>query len=642
MIFRLLLVEDDPDDARILQEWLDLEAPGEWEPEWVRTIAEAREAVEGRSPDVVLLDLSLPDSQGLETLTALLACAPGVPIVILTGNRDDSLALEAVRRGAQDFVLKSRSDVPALLRSLQYGIERKRHEARLRGSEARFRTLFERAPVGLVLLDASGRVQEVNRRFLAMVGLPREAVASLPFLALVAPEDAPGAAEWLARASTFDESTVPLEVRFPREGGSSEWGALEAATLPGGEADPELRMVAVESVTWRRHVETQLQRAHKMEALGRLAGGVAHDFNNLLTAIMGYAGLVRGRLIPGSAEERDLDQVLKATHRATALTQQLLFLGRRQFGRPQPVRFGSVLEDLAEMLGRLCGEAIEVRLEVRAPEAHVLGDRAQLEQVVLNLVLNARDAMPRGGVLILDLDEVEAAPPLEAGLPALPSGRYACLTVTDEGEGMDEAVQSQLFEPFFTTKGPDKGTGLGLPTVYGIVTQSRGFVTVRSAPGEGSTFRVFLPLTARRPEDAEPPAAARKVRTPLKILLVEDDAMLRRLIPRLLQSRGWQVLAAQDGEAALELAGAMEGPADLVISDVILPGLSGGEVVESLRERWPTVPVLFISGYNPDAELQAKVDRDEVDFLAKPFSSEDLLERVRRAVARGRPGAELS
>ncbi|MBI5439940.1 MAG: MEDS domain-containing protein [Deltaproteobacteria bacterium] len=372
----------------------------------------------------------------------------------------------------------------------------------------------------------------------------------------------------------------------------------------------------------------QFRQAQKMEAVGRLAGGVAHDFNNLLTAILGYCELVLLRLEPEDPVRREVDEIRRAAERAAALTHQLLAFSRSQVLQPVLVDLGEVVTEVHRMLERIVGEDVELEVRSAPEQGLVLADAGQIQQVIVNLAVNARDAMPEGGKLTI---ETRNAGPGEGtdGADGTGAESYVVLTVSDTGHGMEEEVQAHLFEPFFTTKDAGKGTGLGLATVHGIVTQSGGRIEVGSRPGSGTTFRIYLPrasVPARpKPPHRSHPRARHGTET---ILVVEDSLEVRALVCEVLRRQGYRVLEAEGGEAALELCGS-QGPIDLLLTDVVMPGMSGRAVAERLSTCSPRLKVLYMSGYTDRAFAELPGPGGEVGFIQKPFQPQDLAQKVR-------------
>ena len=382
-------------------------------------------------------------------------------------------------------------------------------------------------------------------------------------------------------------------------------------------------------ITERRQLEDELRQAQKMEAVGRLAGGIAHDFNNLLTVIGGRARFALERLTSGTPPRRDLETIIGATARAEALTRQLLAFGRKQMLKVQVLDLEQVLENLRLLLERTIREDVLISTIVAPGLAAVRADRTQIEQVIMNLVVNARDAMPQGGRLTIELSNAEIDAAYARTRPEVSPGSYVLLTVTDSGVGMDRATQARIFEPFFTTKPPGAGTGLGLATVYGIVKQSNGHIAVYSEPGVGTTFKVYLP----RADGSPPPAAAEPKKGPAPgagtILIVEDEDDVRGLASEILESEGFTVLVARDPDEALRAAGQYPTRIDLVLTDVVMPAMNGPELIERLTASRPDVRVVYMSGYTAGALAHSGSLAADQPFLQKPFTRQALARKVR-------------
>jgi nitrogen-specific signal transduction histidine kinase/ActR/RegA family two-component response regulator len=392
----------------------------------------------------------------------------------------------------------------------------------------------------------------------------------------------------------------------------------------------------IRDTTEQKQLETQFRQAQKMEAVGRLAGGVAHDFNNLLTAILGFSEFAMRKLPPDSAFLRtDLEEIRNAAKRAATLTRQLLIFSRQQVTQPQRVDVNDLLRDLDKMLRRFIGEDIELVFVPAQELEAVMIDPGQLEQVVVNLVVNARDAMPTGGTLIIETGTAILDEEYARLHPEVTTGRYVMLTVSDTGTGMTEEVKSRLFEPFFTTKAAGKGTGLGLATCYGIVRQARGYIGVYSEPGQGTVFKVYLPCAEAAAPGQLPPVekGGTLPRGTETVLLVEDDLSVRGMAVRVLQTQGYTVLEATDGEDALRLVQEYTGGRiRLVVTDVVMPRMSGRELVERLVTVYPGLKVLYMSGYTDDAIIRHGVLEEGTPFLQKPFTVTDLARRVREVM----------
>jgi signal transduction histidine kinase len=510
---RVLLVEDAEEDAQLIERLFARAEGAPFEVERRELVREALEHLESEPVDVVLLDLGLPDATALSGLDRVLAAAPTVPVIVLTGADHADLAEQALQRGAEDFVVKHRLDGDGLARSVRYAIERKRAE------------------------EALHRTHE------------------------------------------------------------------------------------------------QLRTSQKMEAIGRLAGGLAHDFNGVLTAILGYADLLIDQTPPDDPRRSDIEEIRRAGERAAALTHQVLAFSRHQVVEPKVLVLNSVVGDLSKMLVRLISAQIDLRLDLAPDLGSVLADPSQIEQVVMNLVLNARDAMPAGGSLVLRTANVVLGGdgPTAAGRGA--TGEHVLLEVADTGTGMTPETMAHIFEPFFTTKDAGKGTGLGLATVYGIVHRSGGFIEADSEPGEGSVFRVYLPRVRElpaiepvEPEREAPPSGHETV------LVTDDDEGVRALTRRVLERCGYRVLEAASAEEAMLLATRHDGPIHLLLTDVVLPHMNGRDLAERVRKLRPEVRVLFSSGYGGLGTPPLGLDLLRSAYLEKPYRPAALAREVRAAL----------
>jgi len=407
---------------------------------------------------------------------------------------------------------------------------------------------------------------------------------------------------------------------------------LEAAVHEIGYGGRKARLAVLLDITGRRHLEEQLRQAQKMEAVGMLAGGVAHDFNNLLTIITGYSQLILNNLSSHDPNRHSVEQIMKAGERAAALTKQLLAFSRRQVLQPRVLDLNKLVTSLSTMLQRLIGEDIDLRLVLPPNLGRVNADPGQVEQVLMNLVVNARDAMPKGGVLTVETANASLDSNYAKVHISVRSGPYVMIAVSDNGAGMDEATKARLFEPFFTTKGAGKGTGLGLSTVFGIVKQSGGSVAVYSEPGRGTSVKVYLPRIDQ-PLSLEAQVARRKVgRGTETVLLVEDDEMVRTLVRETLERDGYRILDAPGPLEARRISDQHKEPIQLLITDVVMPKVSGRELAQQLVERRPSMKVLYMSGYTDNAVVNSGILKKEVAFIQKPFTPMALAEKVREVL----------
>lgn len=501
---------------------------------------------------------------------------------------------------------------------------------RLRLSEERYRSLIENLDDIVYAIDLEGRINYVSGGVARFGYAPGELMGQR-FLDFTHPDDRARVRDGFAARVAEDQEPIEYRV-LDRDGKVRFVRSASRRTMLDGKVTGLLGILF--DITVQRQTEDALRMAQKMEAVGRLAGGVAHDFNNILTVISSYAGLALRGLRGEDPLRRDLEEIRKASDRATALTRQLLAFSRRQVLQPSVIDLNQLLEGVEKMLRRLIGEDVDLRMSPAPDLGRIRADPGQVEQVVMNLVVNARDAMPEGGALTLLTENVELDDEFVLNHAGARSGPHVMLAVSDTGCGMDASVLERLFDPFFTTKPAGKGTGLGLATVYGIVSQSGGAIWAESAPGEGSTFRVYFPRV-----DAEVdarPAEPRMARPPVgaaTILLVEDDAALRQLAQRILSAAGHTVLEAANGGEALLLC-ERHGPSlTLLLADVVMPGMSGRELASRIGSLAPNARILFMSGYTDDAILHHGVLEHGTFFLPKPFTPETLLSRVEEVLA---------
>jgi two-component system cell cycle sensor histidine kinase/response regulator CckA len=562
---RVLLVEDNPGDADLIRELLPRSGPLSFEVEHATRLSLATELVQTGPFDVILLDLGLPDSFGLDTVRTMLRLAPSVAIVVLTGNSDEALALSAIQEGAQDYVVKGPLTGELLSRVIVYGRERHQAARRLRESEARLKLTLEAVNDGVWDWDVPSGQAVFSPHWYDMLGYqPYEFAQTYDsWRSLIHPDDIGPTEEKIARHLATG-SSYSIELRMLAKGGDWRWILTRGRVIErDGDGGP-VRLVGTHSdITERkqaeqalRELDEQLRQSQKMEAVGQLAGGIAHDFNNLLTTIIGYGDLLLAR--PDLADEsvrRDMQEIKHAAERAAALTAQILAFSRRQALRPRVVCLNEVLTGLEPLLQRTLGETIEL-VSLQQPDlgsAEV--DLHQFEQVVMNLALNARDAMKSGGRLTLETGNVELHKEYCLTHPETRPGSFVMLAVSDTGTGMDKATRERVFEPFFTTKAPGEGTGLGLATVYGIVKQSNGSISVYTEPGKGTTFKIYLPRVGAPVQEENGPASVGVVQTAgdETILLVEDEVSVRKLAVRLLRDLGYHVL--RDGRGSLGGAG---------------------------------------------------------------------------------------
>jgi two-component system, cell cycle sensor histidine kinase and response regulator CckA len=645
----ILVIEDDPAHAEAMRRALEPVAH-RYHLRVVSSLVEGRAEMIRAAPDLVLADLHLRDGVALDLLPA-----PGervnFPLLVLTSHGDERTAVASIRAGALDYVVKSAEAFRELPRSIERALrewrlvsERSATQRALEESLERFRVLFSTAPDAFFIFDLEGKLLDVNLAAEALLGRGRVELMGKS-----------------ASASELLGGARPSErVAGLRAGRASE---PELLTVSRPDAEPvelELRMTPISldgqqvvfatarDVTARlrseraqRRLEEQLHQAAKMDAVGRLAGGIAHDFNNMLTAISGYTELMLYDEAPGSPRTQSLKEILKAARSASGLTAQLLAFSRKQLIEPVVLDLNQLIDHSTRMLERLIGEDVALSFARGTGPLRVKMDPNQLQQVLINLAVNARDAMPKGGQLRVRTDSTRVEPAERAArlgveLPAASeSSEFVQLIVEDEGSGMSSETLGRLFEPFFTTKERSRGTGLGLSIIYGIVKQNGGFIVVSSELGEGSRFDIYLPRVHDALSEQLPsqPPLGRALRGSAQVLLVEDEDAVRAVTTRFLEHAGYRVTAVSRGSEALALARARP-RFDLLISDVVLPEMNGRKVYDSLRELLPNLRVLYISGYDEEVIARHGVLDPEINFLAKPFTQDQLVRKVLEALGR--------
>ncbi len=514
---------------------------------------------------------------------------------------------------------------------LASAIDHKQHEEALRRSEARYRSLVQSAVYGIYRSSVDGRFLDVNPALITMLGYESaEDVLGLD------PEREvfldPGEHARLMQEFHCKGRLESAEVKWRRRDGRAITVRLSGRAATTAEEFDRVLEIIAEDVTERRALEDQFRQAQKMEAVGRLAGGVAHDFNNLLMVISGYTEVLVDTLKPEDPLQAKAQAIQQAADRATTLTRQLLAFSRKQLLELKVVDVNAIVADMERLLRPLIGETIELATRLAPDVGHTRADAGQLEQVIMNLVVNAKDAMPQGGKILIQTNS-ETLDPSQREHSLMQPGAYVVLSVSDTGAGMDRETQSRIFEPFFTTKEQGKGTGLGLSTVYGIVKQSGGYIFANSEPSQGTTFRIYLPRVEDPLQRAGPTHKAQVAMGGSEtVFLVEDEESVRELVREILVGKGYKVVEAGDGETGLRLANAYEGTIDLLITDVVMPGMGGCELAQRVAASRPQIKVLYLSGYTEDAIVHQGVLEPGTAFLQKPFTLQVLARKVREVL----------
>jgi two-component system, cell cycle sensor histidine kinase and response regulator CckA len=499
-------------------------------------------------------------------------------------------------------------------------------------AEQRFRNMVESAPDALVIVDSQGTIVLVNNQTEQQFGYRRE--------------DMLGRSVEMLLPERFRDKHVIHRRHFTDSPGVRRMGAgfdLHGRRKDGSEFPVEISLSQLESedgmlivsairdITENRHLEMQLRQSQKMEAIGKLAGGVAHDFNNLLTIINGYSEVMLTHLAPGDPNRQMVQEIVAAGGRAAGLTRQLLSFSRKQVWAPRVLDLADAIRDTEKWLRRLIGEDVKLQIAIAAPVWPVKMDHGQMDQVILNLVVNARDAMPRGGSLTIQVRNHLMGQVGDTANAVVPAGRYVLVSVTDTGAGMDAATRAHIFEPFFTTKG-ERGTGIGLATVYGIVTQAGGYIDVESVPGRGTEFKLYFPATSDRAAGKSFQGVLVMPRGTETILLVEDEEAVRSLSRHVLQSCGYKLLEAANGREAMQVGERIREPIHLIVTDVVMPEMGGRELVDQFLVHHPETRVLYVSGYTEDVVIRHGVMHANVAFMHKPFTTSALAQKVREVL----------
>jgi PAS domain S-box-containing protein len=639
---RALLLEDVPDDAELLARELRKADPAV-AVHRVVGLADFERALRDFAPNVVISDHSLPQFSGRDALALVLRAAPALPFILVTGSLSEETAVEYMKAGAADYLLKDRVTRlgPAVLAALEQRRVREQEErARvaaeeaLRAERAFLTAVVDLCPNLIFVKDWDGRFVLVNRSAAEIYDTSGQA--------MVGKTDAdfnPNVAE-VEHFRRDDRAVmeggqphlIAEEPVTDARTGKVRWFQTMKVPLRWPSHERPLVLGVATDITERRRLEDQLRLAQKMEAVGTLAGGVAHDFNNLLATIKTTVELVLRDLPAEAAVRGDLVEVLGHADRAAALTRQLLAFGRKQVLEPRIIDLNALVAAGVKMLKRVIGADVALVLHQTPAQATVSADPGQVEQVLMNLCINARDAMPQGGELAILTARVSLDEGFGATHPWARPGEYVRLTVSDTGIGMDAATQAHVFEPFFTTKTMGRGTGLGLAVVYGIVKQHGGLIHVYSEPGKGTSFRVYLPFRAESPEPVMPEAGGELVGGSERLFLAEDDDALRSSTTKLLGHLGYQVESVASGSEALAVLAARGAAFDLALLDVVMPGVPGPLVFQQVHARHPALRFLFTTGYSPGTSHLEPLKALPARVLTKPYGIRDLARAVRRAL----------
>jgi two-component system cell cycle sensor histidine kinase/response regulator CckA len=648
---RILIVDDERHNRQLLEVML---APEGYVLLTATNGEDALDMVENDPPDLILLDIMMPAMDGYQ-VAGRIKRNPGtknIPIIILTMMDDQNAKLLGLNAGAEDFLTKpvDRAELCARVRNLlrlkEYGDYHDKYSqlleaevgsrsAKLIESESLYRSTFDAAPVGIVHMSLDGKWLRANLRLCDLLGYSREELQVTAAYLLVQTDEVPGEREaWRQMIDGSLDRYLMDEKQYRRRDGSIMWARVNMSVHRNAMGAAQMFVVLIEDITERRALEAQIRQASKMDAVGRLASGVAHDFNNLLSVVLSYSEMLAEDLEEGHPVRVGLDEIRAAGVRGVDLTRQLLTFSRQQVLKPKVVDLFGIVSGVESMLRRLIGEDVELTANGHPALGKILVDPGQMEQLIVNLAVNARDAMPNGGRLIIETADVVLNEKEVSELTGVKSGPCVMLTVSDTGVGMDKTTQARMFEPFFTTKEPGKGTGLGLATVFEVVRQSGGAMLVESEPNKGTTFKIYLPTVDRsmRVSDAPAPPDLQTLRGSETILVVEDDDSVRTLARTILRRYGYNVLEAHGGGDALLVCEQHTATIHLVLTDLVMPRMSGRQLAERLLVLRPDMMALYMSGYTDDAIVRLGLLDSAIGFIQKPITPEPLTRKVREAL----------
>jgi two-component system cell cycle sensor histidine kinase/response regulator CckA len=650
----ILMVEDLATDAHLIERELR-QASIDFVSKRVETKEAFLKALTEFQPDIVLSDYSLPQFSGLDALRLLKQSPVPTPFILITGSLTEEVAVECMKEGAHDYILKTSlkrlpSAVLNALAKRQTEQEKIRAEAALQRSEELYRLIAQNTSDLICILNTKGNYVYASPSHREVLGYRPEELLGRSCFSLIHPDDLSMAKDRFTR-SPANRKPERMELRLKHKDGN--WRVFEANGnwIRDGQEKPQQAILVSRDLTERKQAEKalrdseeQLRQAQKLEAVGQLAGGVAHDFNNLLTVISGYSDILMNKIPEGDPNRSKIEEIKLAAQRASSLTRQLLAFSRKQVLQPRLFNLNTLVADMGNMLRRLIGEDVELASALTDEAAQINADPGQIEQVLMNLVVNARDAMPKGGKITVETTIVEFDREYADMHVAVQPGQYVMLAVSDNGSGIDAETRKHIFEPFYTTKEQGKGTGLGLSTVYGIVKQSGGNIWVYSEPGQGTVFKIYLPRvdherrTSRPDSDADSPEVRGGTET---ILLVEDEAQIRQMAFEFLSEHGYNLLVASNGVEALKILKQEPAAVALILTDVVMPQMNGRELAEQVAAARPETKVLYMSGYTNDAIVRHGVLDSGTRFIQKPFSPDALARKVREVLDSDAPSNKL-
>ncbi len=622
-----LHLEDSLMDAELIRDILEEQWP-DCAVELAQTEDEYDKAIDSGRHDLILSDYTLPSYDGTSALETARRRCPDVPFIFVSGSIGEIVAIESLKNGAADYVLKDGIArlVPSIQRALRELAEQK-EKRELAETINKLKYALEQVPLSILMTDPDGVIEYVNPRLIELTGFSmEEVIGQKPAIFKSGLNDPDLYTELWKNISAGKMWRGELCNRKK----NGELYHEMAIITPVKNSDGSIvnYLAIKEDITERKSLEEQLRQAQKMEAIGQLAGGIAHDFNNILTSIIGFGSIVAMKMGKDDPQRENLNQVLAGADRAANLTKSLLAFSRKQISNPKPVDINDIITKIGKFIKPILGEDIELTISFKQPVLTINADTGQIEQVLLNMATNARDAMPNGGQLAVETELAELPEELVEIYGYCEPGAYARITITDDGSGMDAETLKRLFEPFYSTKQIGKGTGLGLSIVYGIIKQHKGFINVCSELDKGTTFTIYFPLVNRSDKNKNGGIEEISGEFAGTILVADDDDAVREMFLKVLGSFGYTVITAGDGQDAVQKFSSNKDKVDLVILDIVMPVMNGREASEKIKTINPDAKIIFMSGYAPDLiKARGAFDPDS-EFIEKPFSPRDLVKKI--------------
>ena len=621
----IVIIEDNEGDAVLIREML---SSAYMNIDHFSTLEAGLEAFEKKNYDVALVDLGLPGCVGTDAPVMIMNENPNIPVIVLTASDDIRLIRQLFKYGAQDYLIKGKFEKDALIRSLRYSIERKKVMDNLSEQKVFAENLINTAHAAVIVLDVNFNIKVANKYFEDLSGYTASEIRQKNWIDLFTSGNMQEEV-CIVLSEAFDEKASKEFVQpVKMKNGELCYIEWHYSVMKNNDYETIGLLCIGQDITKRKELEEQLRQSQKMEAIGLLAGGIAHDFNNLLMVILCNCDLMLAGTKKGDPMADDIIEIKRSAQRAAELTRQLLAFSRKQVLEPEIIDLNSVVSDLEKMVKRLTGEKIDIVTVLSPKTGTVKADRGQLDQIVMNLVVNARDSMPKGGKITIETGNVELDDEYLRKYSDVKPGNYAMLAITDSGVGMNKETVEKIFEPFFTTKGVGKGTGLGLSTVYGIVKQSDGYIYCYSEPGKGTTFKIYFPVVNDDfLSETEVQTKEELTSHGENIVMIDDEKDIRDVVRRMLEQEGYIVFEASNFEEVKKHF--KDNHIDLLITDVIMPDMNGDEIGEKILEKYPETKIIYMSGYTESTIMDFSLLDKKKIYLQKPFSRQSIVQAVR-------------